>query len=129
MTQHTIHDTLPSGFTVANDLQAEAFHATGSINGASKVCLVRTATGVDVAFRSRPPMFVKSIMSTLGRGDVDSAEEYVAEYNKGWRYAREHESGHPGGSFAMEDGWLDAVAGRAKWHLTYCADHDACGEG
>lgn len=129
---HTIHDRLPSGFTFANEPQAEAFAATGSVNGASKVCLVRTDDGERVAIRMRPPRTMADVVS-IGRKTTDDVEAYKREYNAGWAA-----SGRPGDSaawnsgntsHAWDDGYLDRAAGRAKWHLTWCLDHDICGEG
>jgi hypothetical protein len=34
-----------------------------------------------------------------------------------------------GTSHAWDDGYLDRAAERTKWHLTWCLDHDTCGEG
>ena len=45
---------------------------------------------------------------------LDEAEDrYVARYGRA-----EHD--------AWLDGWLDYAAGRPKWHLRDCPDHDAC---
>ena len=58
---------------------------------------------------------------------------YIAEYNAGYKAASRSgdstawERGYT--SHAWDDGYLDRVAGRMKWHLTYCIDHDTCGEG
>lgn len=125
---HTIHAALPSGFTFANELQSEAFAATGSVNGASKVALVSTPAGTDLAIRMRPPRTLEDIASVLGRGCVTTSEEYRSEYEKGWRRAA-GPADMGGGSHAHDDGYLDRAAGRSKWHLSWCLDHDECGEG
>lgn len=128
MTEHTIHPKLPSGFHFANELQAEAFNLTGSIHGASKVCLVRQGDDqVAVALRFRPPFDLEQVKSFLGKRDAASVQEYREDYELGWRNA-DLDCDMPGGSFAHDDGYLDRAAGRAKWHLTYCANHDDCGE-
>lgn len=60
-------------------------------------------------------------------------EEYRREYEAGWRAsARASGSGkYDSGNYtyAWEDGYLDRAAGRKKWHLLRCPDHDRCGEG
>jgi hypothetical protein len=61
---------------------------------------------------------------------VDSPA-YRADYERGWRYAwrptatLDHLDAR-GASEAAYDGYLDAAAGREKWHRLHCADHDAC---
>jgi len=56
-----------------------------------------------------------------------------AEYNKGWSASRRGgvcrawESGTS--SDAFDCGYLDYAAGRDKWHLRDCPDHDHCGQG
>lgn len=185
MTQdHKIHDQLPSGFFYADALQAEEFAATGSINGAAKILLVRTAPvteatlrreadalqsvgpdefprgyyehlaaerlaespDTDVAVRLRPPRSWADVdrplitaqygaEKLLTRAQRDAALAwYIAQYNAGYAAARRGsdscaawDSGRT--SRAWDDGYLDGAAGRAKWHLTYCTDHDTCGEG
>lgn len=60
-------------------------------------------------------------------------QAYVTAYNRGWKagqretfgaleradFRNEHE--------AWYDGYLDAAAGREKWHLASCSSHEACG--
>jgi ribosome modulation factor len=60
---------------------------------------------------------------------------YRRDYTRGWR------SGQNGVSLdradangnsdndAWLDGYLDAAAGRTKWHIPLCPDHDRCGQG
>lgn len=135
---HTVHDSLPSGFTRADLIQQEQFHETGSIHGASKVCVYRDYDGtLEVATRLRPPRQASDIMSRLSRGQAivlkDPLAWYIEEYNRGWAAAgrpgisREWDSGTS--THAFDDGYLDRAAGRMKWHLTYCSNHDECGEG
>lgn len=51
-------------------------------------------------------------------------EWYAREYRSGWAAAqrggvpRKWDEGTA--SYAWEDGYLDAAAGREKWHLAYC---------
>lgn len=131
---HRIHDRLPSGFSYANELQDEEFQKTGSVNGASKVCLVDNqgdfnSGDYDLAIRLRPPRFHKSIVSPLGKASVADVQEYIAEYNRGWAAGARGPIDRSEQSHAWDDGYLDRAAGRAKWHLTYCSNHDECGEG
>ena len=140
---HTVHGSLPSGFMRADFLQQEQFHETGSIHGASKVCVYRDLDGtLAVATRLRPPRHWASIMSRHPRrqgdsiptfGEVLKIAWYIEEYNRGWAAAgrsgvsREWDNGTS--TAAFDDGYLDRSAGRMKWHLTYCSNHDECGEG
>lgn len=59
-------------------------------------------------------------------------ESYPYHYNRGWRASarptpsldradKRHEPE------AWYDGYFDYAAGREKWHLMYCPDHDKCG--
>lgn len=56
---------------------------------------------------------------------------YRREYRNGWAAAdrpgdsAKWESGNS--SDAWDDGYLDRAAGRERWHLTNCPDHDTCG--
>lgn len=141
---HRIHDRLPSGFSYANELQDEEFQKTGSVNGASKVCLVRVDVPeryqnylADLAIRLRPPRSIEDVVSRLGREaalkqcdeDGESLRWYIAEYNRGWAAGARGPIDRSEQSHAWDDGYLDRAAGRAKWHLTYCSNHDDCGEG
>lgn len=132
---HKVHDRLPSGFSIANGLQETEYNVSGSVHGAAKVCFVSRMASLgnmdfpvtDLAVRLRPPRTLEDIRSNLGvRGMLD-AVQYRLEYEKGWARAK-RTSEYPSGSYAQEDGYLDSAAGRAKWHLTYCSNHDACGE-
>lgn len=135
----TYHDKLPSGFGWATPDQAEAFNATGSVNGASKVALVRQEGGtVDLAIRMRPPRSYDDIDRELigidvqRHGITEGAEAvawYTREYNAGFKAGKRSTEMPADKSHSWDDGYLDAAAGRLKWHLTYCADHDTCGEG
>lgn len=144
----TIHDLLPSGFSYADAVQSEAYSTRGYVPGARKLCVVRTAEGSYLAVRLGPPTGAK----TLGRrgymlrdarnAGVNPALEhrllewYVREYNTGFMAGRRSARGGPTprawdsghSSAAYDDGYLDAVADRPKWHLAHCVDHDACGE-
>lgn len=142
-TEHRIHDRLPSGFAFANDQQSHEFECSGSVHGASKVCLVRQEDGTKtLAVRLRPPRNIDDIRSSLGAGAARShsdspAEWYVTQYNLGWqastrvgRTGQDSDAWSSGCSnYAWDDGYLDQAAGRPKWHITYCRDHDTCGEG
>lgn len=141
---HQIHDRMPSGFSAADRLQAEEFEATGSVHGASKVCLVRTGDpeldGILLGVRLRPPRSVDDIRSPLGlraiEGHTNGRVLYIDQYNLGWQASTRvgrtgqsseaWDSGRTNG--AWDDGYLDQAAGRPKWHLTYCSNHDECGE-
>lgn len=145
MPEFIVHARVPSGFVLANDLQQQEFVDTGSVQGASKVALVATTDDrllnaelaeregfegyLELAVRLRPPRFLKSVRSSLGRSSVETVEDYIREYNNGWNHAVRSTEYPTGKSDAYEDGYLDRAAGRAKWHLTHCADHDNCGEG
>lgn len=144
MTDHKIHDTIPSGFVRADAIQQARFEETGSINGAAKVALVDDGIGGSfVATRLRPPRTPSDVhsvarttfpdLSVLTTAEIaDVVLGYVREYNAGWaagaRGASEKWASGTS-SHAWDDGYLDAAAGRAKWHLTWCDDHDQCGEG
>lgn len=144
-TEHRIHDRLPSGFRFADRHQAEDYAESGSVNGASKVCLVGTEDGTRLAVRLRPPHTIYDIESPLGyraallhdEDPIEAARWYVTQYNLGWqastrvgRTGQDSEAWDSGStSPAWDDGYLDHAAGRPKWHLTHCVDHDECGEG
>lgn len=144
-TEHRVHDRLPSGFALANEQQAAEFEFSGSVHGASKVCLVDIGGSTELAVRLRPPRRLDDIRSPLGRRaakeggntPIEAAEWYIAQYNLGWqastrvsRTGQDSEAWDSGStSPAWDDGYLDHAAGRPKWHLTYCVDHDTCGEG
>ena len=129
-------DRIPNGFARADIHQAESFERTGSINGASKVTIVNG----EVVCRLRPPRRWADVVSALPRREygahntLTSAQQaaardwYVDQYNKGWAAAG-RATDMPDGSHAFDDGYLDRAAGRMKWHLTYCPNHDTCGEG
>lgn len=95
----------------------------------------------DLAVKLRPPRRWTEIRSSLGRESAvqisatrcatEILKTYLRLYNAGWA------AGSRGGSsklwesgtspHAWDDGYLDAVAQRPKWHLTFCTDHDDCG--
>jgi hypothetical protein len=150
-TWHTVHPSLPSGFAFADPHQEAEFDASGSVHGASKVCLVRPGADTELllAVRLRPPRSSDDIRSPLGRraalestlafattDPIEAARWYIDQYNLGWqastRVGRTGQSSEAWDSgmtnYAWDDGYLDHAAGRPKWHLTYCSDHDACGE-
>lgn len=147
MSNHMTHETLPSGFSYADTLQIEAFLATGSVNGAAKVAYVAGAGELPrLAVRLRPPHRWGAVVSPVARRfagrtgfvvDNDDNREahdwYVREYKNGWAAAGRGtdsvawDSGTT--SAAWDDGYLDRAGGRMKWHLTYCPNHDECGEG
>lgn len=143
--EHRVHDRLPSGFAFANAQQSHEFECSESVDGASKVCLVRHNGETLLTVRLRPPRDIYAIKSSLGRASAlnhsldprEAAEWYVTQYNLGWqastRVGRTGQGSEAWGSgttnYAWDDGYLDQAAGRPKWHLTYCRDHDTCGEG
>lgn len=133
---HRVHDSLPSGFSYANDLQSDEYNRTGSVNGAAKVIYVRGYTEgnvrlpyLNLAVRLRPPMSIDDVRSNIGAAGMLDAAQYRTEYEKGWARAKRTDEYPSGGSGALEDGYLDQAAGRPKWHLAHCTDHDHCGEG
>lgn len=69
--------------------------------------------------------------------------EYSKAYRRGWRHSSTVHASldnnpypwHPGLQVgdasnglndAWEDGYLDYAAGREKWHLLHCEDHENC---
>lgn len=109
MTNHITHETLPEGFNYADALQVEAFMSTSSIPGASKVALVAGPGELPrLACRLRPPR--------------DRGVKYISDYRAGWTLGRKG-IGSPDGNAAFNDGWLDAIWGRMKWHLAHCSEH------
>lgn len=109
---HRVHDTLPDGFHYADRLQVAAFMATGSIDGASKVCLVAGDGPPRLATRLRPPR----------------DNRYRGDYNEGWHAGRRLEPVDLN-SRAFGDGYRDAAEGRMKWHLAHCPNHGDHAEG
>ena len=99
-------------------------------------------TTARLAVRLRPPRSCADIDRALIRLAANEAgltcptarlEWYIREYNAGYK-AASRTSDSPSfdravTSHAWDDGYLDRAAGRMKWHLTYCQDHDTCGEG
>lgn len=147
ITQQIVHEHVPSGFGCATPQQVEAFEATGSVHGASKVAFVDGGTyydgtprPADLVIRMRPPRSWDDIRSELPKREYGAhrlltraqrdvaCDWYIREYNRGWKMAQRRDW-PPGTSHAFDDGYLDRAAGRIKWHLTYCPDHDECGEG
>jgi hypothetical protein len=148
---HHVHKTLPSGFVWANNLQTAEYNETGGVRGAGKVVFVEGETPgtVNLAVRLQPPERWSFIVSEAARrqagqtgfvvGNPDNREAlawYVREYNLGYRAAarasdsKVFEEG--AGSIPWNEGYMDRAAGRAKWHLTYCTNHDntkaGCGD-
>lgn len=110
MTTHKTHEIMPEGFSYADRLQVEAFMATSSIPGASKVCLVAGAGELPrLACRLRPPTFWH--------------DEMILAYKAGWRTARVVVE-MPDGSAAFDMGYLDQAVGRMKWHTPHCSSHN-----
>lgn len=65
-------------------------------------------------------------------GDEATLAWYVEQYNLGWAAGRRGTSDRFATGYtphSWDDGYLDAAAGRPKWHVTHCANHDECGEG
>ena len=58
--------------------------------------------------------------------------EYRAAYNRGWRASATTTGGALDRADARRepdawyDGYLDHAAGREKWHLLHCPDHNRC---
>lgn len=132
--------TIPSGFARPDQGQADAFEELGYVPGARKI--VTADDGALVAVRLGPPKSVDHIQSIARTAMVAwlltaaqrnaARDQYIRDYNAGWTAA-----GRPGDSkrwdsgttpHAWDDGYLDRAAGRPKWHLTHCRDHDTCGE-
>lgn len=110
MTGYRVHDATPAGFELADDLQVAAYNATGFVNGAAKVALVKApdGDGLNLAVRLRPPR--------------EWTEDQLDDYKDGWADGKANR-GSPNSTDAYNDGWLDAVWDRMKWHLAYCTDH------
>lgn len=146
MTEYQIQDRTPNGFSPANQQQVDRYLDTGSVNGAAKVVFVRTnpdhasyaesilaqRAGVEgaltLAVRLKPPRTIGDIES-IARRETTDLERYKSEYNAGWKASGRGSDWPDGTSHSWDDGYLDRAAGRAKWHLTWCLDHDNCGEG
>lgn len=83
-----------------------------------------------------------AVRAAEARLDGDPVYTYEEAYAKGWassarggslercedRFSGDVRVG-PGALDAWMDGWLDYAAGREKWHLRDCPDHDTCGQG
>jgi hypothetical protein len=60
--------------------------------------------------------------------------EYARDYQLGWAAGERISDGAldradaRGVSHAWYDGYADSAAGRRKWHLRTCPDHDTCQE-
>lgn len=57
--------------------------------------------------------------------------EYRKAYNRGWRFKGDLSAAdekHYTDNEAWTDGYMDQAAGRDKWHLLNCPDHNTCGE-
>lgn len=130
-----VHMNLPKGYVWATEAQLEQFAVQGYVLGA-RVCYV----GGDLAVKLRPPETWFAVRGTLPHREArekglcasEALAEYIREYNNGWQagglvYSEAWDSGMTGA--AWDDGYLDRAAGRPKWHLTHCRDHDVCGEG
>lgn len=127
-------DKLPRGYAYVNDIQLSEWENDNTIHGASSIVFAEDG----LAVRLRRPSDWFEIVSFLPReealrldlGASEALAWYVREYENGWKSAGR------GGSFgalgnpntAWEDGYLDRKFERPKWHLTYCTDHDNCGE-
>lgn len=149
MTTHTIHRRLPEGFHYADQLQTEQYRTKGIVHGARKVVLVESPPSAVsgeplpplVAVRLHPPLttavllrraLIRMDMREQGITEDALLAWYKAQYTKGWGAARRGSDRDFATGFtthSYDDGYLDAVAGRPKWHTTHCADHDTCGEG
>ena len=63
-------------------------------------------------------------------------DQYREAYNRGWGYSARTTTGLDYADRrgytrddAWMDGYLDQAAGRAKWHLRDCANHDTAANG
>lgn len=136
-----IHTSLPEGFHWADVNQTASFLATCSVPGASKVAVVAVPV-VDLeieeyrlAVRLRPPFKVEHVTRraliahnalALGMLPGEVLPWYLREYREGWNaHKKEPDLERSGTSHAFDDGYLDHQAGRPKWHLTWCEDHDS----
>lgn len=82
--------------------------------------------------KNRPPRTADQIQSSLGSAFAhrNGVAAYVREYRNGFAAGSRStisddtkwNSGQS--SDAWDDGYLDAAAGRERWHLTYCPTHD-----
>jgi hypothetical protein len=63
--------------------------------------------------------YEKGWRSSAGLGPIDLTER-ESRFTARYGHARED---------AWMDGYLDYAAGREKWHLRDCPDHDNCGQG
>jgi hypothetical protein len=152
MTDHTIHPTIPSGFTLANDTQALQYLQTGLVDGATKVVFVQTTEddGPRLAVRLGPPRYWYDVISPTARYFADRhpkiagapgsivVEWYRTEYEKGWRTGKQNLALIQIGASskflpetvdeAFRDGYFDAFLERPTWHRTYCPEHEeGCG--
>ena len=64
--------------------------------------------------------------------EQDGETVYRERYNAGWRYSergssldREDALRHTDNE-AWMDGYLDMAAGRERYHMAFCPDHDSC---
>lgn len=146
MTEYQIHDGMPSGFSYADVHQTEQFEDRGVVNGASKVCLVRSLDpalpDTVVAVRLHPPKnfdsltrrraLIRVASEEAGVSGDEGLEWYKREYNAGFAAGKRGHSTiweNGGGTHAWDDGFLDARSDRPKWHLSHCVNHDTCGLG
>lgn len=126
--------TAPLGFARLDRVQSDFYARTGSVPGAAKLSSVAD----HVFVRLGPPKYTDTIMRrpdvAAEVSDLDVGHQvlvwYKSEYLDGWYAAR---AGHAdrtlaGRSIPFLDGWLDNRAGRQKWHLTHCLDHERCGQ-
>lgn len=123
--------TIPNGFTRADIMQERVYNEKGHVPGAAKLLevdgalLVRLAPPKYDATLTRRPLIREALR---GKRGAEALAWYRDEYEKGWR-AASRSSEFPSGTHAFDDGYLDRAAGRPKWHLAHCLDHDECGEG
>lgn len=113
----TVHDGPPSGFHFADRLQAESFYATGSIDGASKVCFVRVMGNEPDKSEGR------TALATRLRPPRDWPDAMILAYKAGWKAGKALDSDNGIQGEAFWKGYRDAAENRMKWHLAYCTDH------
>jgi hypothetical protein len=66
------------------------------------------------------------------RSTLKDWPKYKRDYERGWRSTAGLDRADADGrsdNEAWMDGYLDQAAGREKWHMLNCPDHNTCGKG